>query len=237
MHQDLEKLINLAKESGQLTEKQKEIILRKAEKIDEDVDEVEMVLESLSQKIRDNAIPKSKSHTRKCPSCGAIIPSGTLKCPECGFLLEDESEAAREARLFLEQLQMQLNRWDKVEEDDENDDPLDIEKKKASIIQGATIPNTIEGYLQMLTFAYSNYLSSGRDGDGRPLVKNAWLGKAKHAYSQLLLRAKEDESLNPIIDNYAFVLKEKPAKSYTLYIVLGIIIPLALLFYYIIKYV
>lgn len=72
-------MINLAKESGQLTEKQKEIILRKAEKLGKDVDEVEMVLESLSLKIRDNAIPKSKSHTRKCPSCGAIIPSGTLK--------------------------------------------------------------------------------------------------------------------------------------------------------------
>ena len=48
MHPDIEKLLSIAKENGNLTEKQREIILRKAEKLGEDLDEVEMILESLS---------------------------------------------------------------------------------------------------------------------------------------------------------------------------------------------
>ena len=47
MHSDIEKLINIAREGGELTEKQKEIILRKAEELGEDVDETEMILESI----------------------------------------------------------------------------------------------------------------------------------------------------------------------------------------------
>lgn len=222
MHPDIEKLINIAKEGGKLTEKQKEIILRKAEKLGEDKDEVEMILESIQC---NEPAKMGKPKVRKCPHCGATIPATSLKCPECGFLVDDESEAAREARKFIEELQKRLNRYGTELEDEE---------KKASIIQGATTPNTVEGYSQMLTFAYSNYLSSHRDGDGRPLVKNAWLGKAQHAYAQLQMRAKDDESIQSFLSNYAFVLSEKPAKNYTVYIILGIIIPLAILFYYII---
>ena len=40
MHPDIEKMINIAKERGELTEKQKEIILRKTEKLGEDVDTI-----------------------------------------------------------------------------------------------------------------------------------------------------------------------------------------------------
>lgn len=45
MHPDLEKLILLALADGVVSEKEREIILRKAEKLDLDVDEVEMYLE------------------------------------------------------------------------------------------------------------------------------------------------------------------------------------------------
>lgn len=50
MHPDIEKLINIAKESGELTDKQKEIILRKAEKLGEDPDEAELILDLTMKK-------------------------------------------------------------------------------------------------------------------------------------------------------------------------------------------
>ena len=45
MHPEIEKLINMALSDGQVTDKEREIILRKAEKLGLDLDEVEMFLE------------------------------------------------------------------------------------------------------------------------------------------------------------------------------------------------
>ena len=45
MNPEIEKLIEMALSDGQLTDKEREIILRKAEKLGLDVDEVEMYLE------------------------------------------------------------------------------------------------------------------------------------------------------------------------------------------------
>ena len=45
MNPEIEKLINMALADGQVTDKEREIILRKAEKLGLDVDEVEMYLE------------------------------------------------------------------------------------------------------------------------------------------------------------------------------------------------
>lgn len=47
MHPEIEKLIAIAKDSGNLTEKQREILLRKTEELGENVDEVEFVLEKI----------------------------------------------------------------------------------------------------------------------------------------------------------------------------------------------
>jgi uncharacterized membrane protein YebE (DUF533 family) len=45
MHPEIDKLIEMALADGQVTDKEREIILRKAEKLGRDVDEVEMYLE------------------------------------------------------------------------------------------------------------------------------------------------------------------------------------------------
>jgi hypothetical protein len=45
MHPEIEKLINLTIASGQVTEKNRATILRKAEKLGEDKDEVELILD------------------------------------------------------------------------------------------------------------------------------------------------------------------------------------------------
>ena len=56
MNPEIEKLIKMALADGQITDKEREIILRKAEKIGLDVDEVEMYLEgSLDSKKQDNS--------------------------------------------------------------------------------------------------------------------------------------------------------------------------------------
>ncbi len=51
MHPEIEKLIDLALADGQITDKERAIILRKAEKLGEDIDEVEMILEGKLSKL------------------------------------------------------------------------------------------------------------------------------------------------------------------------------------------
>lgn len=75
MHPEIEKLIDLALADGQITEKEKAIILRKAEKLGEDIDEVEMILEGKLSKLAQTK-NKEQSETKqglikKCPHCGA----------------------------------------------------------------------------------------------------------------------------------------------------------------------
>lgn len=90
----MEALIEAALEDGLLTEKEKQILFKKAEAEGIDLDEFEMVLDARLLKLKkaqkektDHPAPKSKKHgeLRKCPSCGAILPALAVSCPECGY--------------------------------------------------------------------------------------------------------------------------------------------------------
>ncbi len=105
-NEQLEKLIEMALMDGELTEKEKQILFKKAESMGVDLDEFEMVLEAkLFEKQQEiNAaqapvdtpppppVPESKAapksdklgDVKKCPGCGAITQSFTTKCADCG---------------------------------------------------------------------------------------------------------------------------------------------------------
>ena len=63
MHPELDKLIEMALADGQVTEKEREIILRKAEKLGLDVDELEMYLEGKISANDINLKPNNNSHS------------------------------------------------------------------------------------------------------------------------------------------------------------------------------
>lgn len=97
---ELEGLISAALADGALTEKEKQILFRKAQLMGIDLDEFEMVLNARLQKIQRQGAPQSvapqapqpvvnKPQVRKCPACGAIIPSFSAVCPECGAELSN----------------------------------------------------------------------------------------------------------------------------------------------------
>ena len=93
-NEQLEKLIEMALMDGELTEKEKQILFKKAEELGIDLDEFEMVLEAKlfdkkqSMKKEEPAVAAPKSDkfgdVRKCPSCGAILQSFQTRCDECG---------------------------------------------------------------------------------------------------------------------------------------------------------
>ena len=93
-NETIENLISAALADGVLSEKEKQILFKKAQSMGIDLDEFEMVLEARLVELRKaekdkaaSAAPKSNKYgdVRKCPVCGAIVQSYQAICPECGF--------------------------------------------------------------------------------------------------------------------------------------------------------
>ena len=93
-NEQLEELIDAALEDGVLTEKEKQVLFKRAQSMGIDLDEFEMVLDARlvkrnkaehNAKIESSA-PKSDKYgdVKKCPACGAMIEAFTASCPECG---------------------------------------------------------------------------------------------------------------------------------------------------------
>ena len=92
---ELENFISLALEDGELTEKEKQVLFKKAQAKGIDLDEFEMYLDARLARVK----PKNKQNSevtsapnstrstnvRKCPNCGSIVPAFALACPDCGY--------------------------------------------------------------------------------------------------------------------------------------------------------
>ena len=125
-NEQLENLIDAALADGVLTEKEKQILFKKAQAMDIDLDEFEMVLDARlvelkKKEARENeqyqlemekakaaqkSAPKSSKYgdVRKCPACGAMVESFTTKCPECGYEFAN-TEANSMAQKLLDKLE------------------------------------------------------------------------------------------------------------------------------------
>ncbi len=220
MHSEIEKLIKLAIADGEITEKERAAILRKAEKLGEDKDEVELILDGELAVAKRGIKPQAKDQyqtnkvgdTKKCPSCGAPVPALKLRCSECGHEFNKETDSNRQIRDYIKELQIQL-----VEVDNEKIrvlgketslatfNPMMALNKKAQIINTFTLPNTKESLIQLLIFSYVNYeATQGNAIAGNPL-KQAWLGKAMQAYSLLKAQREGDSKIQELIDQYPFL--------------------------------
>lgn len=108
---ELEQLINYALEDGVLTDKERSVLMRKAQAAGADLDEFEMILDAKLHEVQKTAAaaaPKSNSNkhgeVRKCPACGAMVSAFSTRCCECGFEFNNV-EANKSANTLFEKLQ------------------------------------------------------------------------------------------------------------------------------------
>ena len=102
--EELNELIQEYLTDGVLTEKERQVILKKAEGMGLDRDEIDLYLDAQVQKIdqaTDAAVRKQKS--KACPYCGAPVPQLADKCPECGQFITPE--ASKELQEILDSLE------------------------------------------------------------------------------------------------------------------------------------
>lgn len=105
--EELNALIQQYLTDGVLTDKERQVILNKAEKMGLDRDEIDLYLDAEVQKIdqqTDAAARKQKGKT--CPYCGGSIPLLTDKCPLCGGNIT--AEASKELQEIFDNLEEAL---------------------------------------------------------------------------------------------------------------------------------
>lgn len=92
--QELETLIQEYLTDGVLTDKERQVLLRKAVGLGLDRDEIDLYLDAQIQKIdqaTDAVVRRQKGKT--CPFCGGSVPQLTEKCPHCGENITAEASS------------------------------------------------------------------------------------------------------------------------------------------------
>lgn len=170
---NLNSLIEFALADGELTEKEKQILFKKADSEGIDLDEFEMILEaklfqtkqiqSPSKPIENiNVAPKSDKFgdIKKCPSCGAIVESFTTNCSDCGNDFKGINANNTIERLF--------STLDSIESSRKTGvgsflsatfgatlSMPDTDRRKIEAISNFPVPNTKEDFLEFLMLSIS----------------------------------------------------------------------------------
>jgi hypothetical protein len=183
MHPEIQILIDMALADGEITEKKRAIILRKAVALGLDQDEVEMILDGqIALHKMSNAHPvqstdqtNSKVGTaRKCPACGSETKSFAVRCTDCGHEFNSDYVNSSIQKLFN-----LLRNSSSV-------------KEKEELIRNFPVPNTKEAILEFLAQgipAAKADKQSGMDKAGRILKGYFTLG-----VSELMNNSNKNES-------------------------------------------
>ena len=178
MNPELEKFIDFAVADGEVTEKEKAILIRKAEELSVDLDEMEMVLDAKLHMIQKEAQPKevqaevpppaeNEPSLVKCPQCAAAIESFSTKCPYCDAEIKNIKSSFSINRLNEELMKAEEKARNQEHAggfvgnfrkmfDSETEMEARIFNAKSNIIRTFPIPNTKEDILEFLTLAVSN---------------------------------------------------------------------------------
>ncbi|TRW26447.1 hypothetical protein FMM05_03445 [Flavobacterium zepuense] len=87
MNTELQKLVEYALVDGYITDKEREVLRKKAQNLGFDLDELDMILDGKLYELNKSSKPK----VNKCPSCGEILSGLSRVCPSCDYVLYAES--------------------------------------------------------------------------------------------------------------------------------------------------
>ena len=204
-NEKIEALISAALADGVLTEKEKQVLFKKAQSEGIDLDEFEMVLdarlielEKAEKEKAEKSAPKSTKYgdVRKCPVCGALVPALAGSCPECGYEFSG-IEVSKSAKVLADKLSAVNSKWGAN---------LD---EKIEIIENFPIPNTKVDLIGFLIMAKPHIL------DSKDPLARAYFKKYQQCLEQAKILLPNDKILLPYIQEYDMLKKRINSFSYT----------------------
>lgn len=222
MNPEIEKLIDLAIADGQITDKERRVILRKSADLGADPDEVEMVLEGRLHQLEASKPKQSENagNVKKCPACGASVKAMELVCSACGHeytklkgnstVLElvgriDQIELEKiEATRFLDS----VRKFEKEQE---------FGARKKQVIMNYPVPNSKEDIIEFLTYSISKVTSLSE-------LDNPWAAKADEILMKARLLFKNDIEMLSVLEKYETDLKKRKNGSIIFLIIIFVLI-------------
>ena len=226
--EEIEKLIKFALVDGNVSDKEREILVRKAVESGIDKDEFEMVLDAHIYEVKEersnqnesSSINTENSKTKsvvKCPNCQANIDAFSTVCEYCNYDVTD-----RDANASIQHLFELLNEAEsqRKEEPDTilgsisnvfakafSDGPDKIDRKKMEIISSFPIPTTKADMLEFLSLAYPKAQHAGniftRNSEKNKLHNQfamVWKNKCRQIIMKAKFSMKDDpETLNEVL--------------------------------------
>lgn len=157
----LEELIEAALTDGVLTEKEKQVLFKKAESLGIDLDEFEMVLDSRLQKMQQqqkstktSSAPQSGKvgQVRKCPACGAMVGAMDSSCKECGFEFIGV-ENTSSVRILTEKIDEIIQKYaNKTKSSDDDNFAYERHNEIKSTILNFPIPSNKNDLLEFILY-------------------------------------------------------------------------------------
>jgi hypothetical protein len=212
--EEIEKLIKFALVDGDVSEKERDILVRKAIEAGIDRDEFEMVLDAriyeAKQQNSESAIKESSesdnngSKSRiKCPNCQATIDSFSTSCEYCDYDVIGRDPNASIKHLFdlLTQAEAQrreepktiFSTMQRAIADSLNNGLDKTDRKKMEIIATFPIPNTKADILEFLSLAFpkaqtiGNFFTKHIDQNR---VHNQFAKVWRNKCKQIIMKAK-----------------------------------------------
>ncbi len=257
-NEQMEGLISAALADGVLTEKEKQILFKKAQSMGIDLDEFEMVLDARLVELKKKEAREAEQHqleiekakaaqksapksnkfgdVRKCPACGAMVESFQTKCPECGheFINIEANSTTQELLKALEDLDKQVT---------SNESTIgsmvrgaasifgedSLTTRKTQLIRNFPIPNTKEDLLEMLSLCNANSTASSQNSTDMKIA-SAWQEKTKQLIMKGRIMLKNDPDFEYTLAEIAKEEKKRFIKAASIKIGLIILIIVLIIF-------
>ncbi|MAZ36716.1 MAG: hypothetical protein CL842_04620 [Crocinitomicaceae bacterium] len=226
MNPELEKLIELALADGILTDKERQVLQKKAQELGVDQDEFEMVLDGKLHQLEANK-PKQKEkvgNIKTCPACGETVKAMALVCSLCGHELNQGVKS--------ELLNSMITKLGKLDASDS-----DYEQYFANVVKSYAVPSSMYDI-----YDFGVYCANAIDSSANSWREDssALEAKAKECLSKLRLSDSSDkikkEALTNEIEN---ILKEKRSEisknNSKDWILISVLLVVSLAVYYIVK--
>ena len=234
---EMEALISASIVDGVISDQEKRVLVKRAEKEGIDLDGLDVYIQSLLQKQKAKITAESEENKRekwhgkliKCPACGAFVEPGIAKCTACGYAFSG-IEANKSAEKLSEQLQIVEAKHKGVSEAEK-----DVKAEAMStVIASFPIPNTKEDlmeFLLVLKTGFTKYTSYGSDYK----IKQAYRAKMLECIDKIQISFPNDDLFQRQILNIQKTIEESDAadKKQTKYVLGCLIVGGILLFLFI----